>query len=104
MTTKTSRPEFAKVLVLSTGHLGAAIAAGPTPLMNSLASMTGRHGWLMWTGPDVPARDRLPAGTHETAAMRVLRDLLRYARKRGCRFVLFDADGPTLDQFPTYDW
>jgi hypothetical protein len=104
MTTKSSPPEFAKVLVLSTGHLGSALATGTNPLMNSLASMTGEHGWLMWTGPDGSGGDRLPAGTHEPAAMRVLRDLLRYARKRGCRYVLFDADGPTLKQFPTYDW
>ncbi len=91
--------EFAKVLVVSTAHLGSAIATGEKPLMNSIASMTGDYGWLVYTGPD-----HLPVEDDEPAAMQVLRDLLHYARRRGCEYVMFDSDGPTLKQFPTYDW
>lgn len=90
--------EFAKVLVLSTGHLGAAIATGDDPLMNTVASMTGEHGWLVYVGA------HLPVVTDEPAAVQVLRDVLHFAKQRGCAYVLFDTDGPTLSQFPTYEW
>lgn len=91
--------EFAKVLVVSAAHLGSAITTGDVPPMNSIASMTGDYGWLVYTGADL-----LPVEEGEPAAMQGLRDLLQYARKRGCQYVMFDADGPTLKQFPTYEW
>lgn len=99
MTRRCAHLEIAKALVLSTGHLGAAIATGDDPLMNSFASMTGEHGWLVFTGPE-----HMPVVANEPAAVQVLRDLLHFARHCGCTYVLFDSDGPTLPQFPTYDW
>lgn len=98
MTRRRASPEIAKVLVLSTGHLGVAIATGDDPLMNTVASMTGEHGWLVYVGAHVPVV------ANEPAAVQVLRDLLHFARHRGCTYVLFDSDGPTLPQFPQYDW
>lgn len=99
MTTRRKHLEIAEVLVLSTGHLGAAIATRDDSLMNTVASMTGERGWLVFTGPD-----HVPVVANEPAAVQVLRDLLHFARHRGCTYVLFDSDGPTLPQFPTYDW
>lgn len=98
MTRKTSQPEFAKVLVLSTAHLGEASATGDDPPVNALASLFGEHGWLVLT------EVQLPVVHNEPVAMQVLRDILHYARRRGCAYVLFDSDGPTLEKFPTYDW
>lgn len=99
MSRKRASREYAKGLVLSKGHLGSAIATGDDPPMNAAASMTGEHGWLVHVGAD-----RLPAVADEPAAMQVLRDILHYAARRGCAYVLFDSDGPTLKKFPTYDW
>lgn len=98
MTRRPAHLEIARVLVLSTGHLGAAIATGDDPSMNTVASLVGEHGWLVSTGT------HLPVVTDEPAAAQVLRDVLHFAKKRGCAYVLFDSDGPTLSQFPTYDW
>ncbi len=92
------KPETLTVLVASTGHLGAAIATGAPAPIDSLATMTGEHGWLVHVGV------QLPAEFDEPAAMQVLRDVLHFAEQHGCAYVLFDADGPTLEQFPTYDW
>lgn len=99
MTRRRTSLEIAKVLVLSTGHLGAAITTGDGPLMNTVASMTGEHGWLVSTGPE-----HVPVVANEPASVQVLRDLLHFARQRGCTYVLFDSDGPTLPEFPLYDW
>lgn len=99
MTRRGENLELAQVLVLSTGHLGATIATGDDPLMNTVASMTGEHGWLVYTGPE-----HVPVVANEPGAMQVLRDILHHARQQGCTYVLFDSDGPTLPQFPTYDW
>ena len=98
MTRRRKSLEIAKVLLLSTGHLGAAITTGDDPLMNTVASLTGEHGWLAYVGA------QLTVVANEPAAMQVLRDVLHYARQQGCAYVLFDSDGPTLPQFPTYDW
>jgi hypothetical protein len=98
MTRKRSAPEYAKVLVASTAHIGATLATGDDPPMNGFASMTGKHGWFIHVGAPRPMAD------NEPAALQVLRDLLHYARQHGCAYVLFDSDGPTLKQFPTYGW
>ena len=98
MTRRRASVEIAQVIVLSTTHVGESIATGDHPLMNTVASMTGEHGWLVFTGA------HLPVVTNEPAAVQVLRDLLHFAKQRGCTYVLFDSDGPTLSQFPTYDW
>lgn len=98
MTRRHTHLEIAQVLLLSTSHLGAAISTGDDPMMNTVASMVGEHGWLVFTG------GHLPVVANEPAAMQVLRDLLLFAKQHGCTYVLFDSDGPTLSQFPTYDW
>ena len=98
MTTRGKHLEIAQVLVLSTAHLGAAIATGDDPMMNTVASMTGEHGWLVFVGA------HLPVTTDEAAAVQVMRDILHFAKQRGCTYVLFDSDGPVLSEFPMYDW
>lgn len=98
MTRRPPQLESAQVLVLSTAHRGAAIATGDDPMMNTVPSMIGEHGWLVFTGA------HLPVVVDEPVAMQVLRDVLHFAKQCGCAYVLFDSDGPTLPQFPTYDW
>ena len=33
-----------------------------------------------------------------------LRSACHVARREGCRWIMFDRDGPELDELPTYEW
>ena len=98
--------EWAKVLVLSTAHLGESIATPdddePAP-MDHLANMSGQDGWLVYTGYD-SAYYKAKLARGAPSAVDVFVDLMHWARKHGARYVLFDSDGPTVSGFPTYNW
>lgn len=114
--TVSTRPlEIDRVLVISTKHLPADIAVSGASKypdgearMDSLSSMTGRYGWLVWAGqntaeegdrpePPVPEDDDL-------AALQVLHAVLTFARSIGCTFVRFDADADAIDALPVFEW
>jgi hypothetical protein len=55
VTRRRAHLEIAQVLVVSTAHLGAAIATGDDPPMDTVASMSGGHGWLLHVGAPCPS-------------------------------------------------
>ena len=93
-----SQLEIVKTLVCSTKHVTAeeaeAFDMGP-----SAASMSGAHGWLLWVGWE----DGDGSSAPEDASPGLLA-AIEVARRNGCTYLLFDADGPTLADVPGYDW
>jgi hypothetical protein len=85
------------MLDLSTSHL-------PEHLGDALSGEDGvtayelAHGWLMWV-PDDPDTH---AADYDAVPSEVL-VVQRYARARGCDYVLFDADADTVTDLPTWD-
>jgi hypothetical protein len=54
------------------------------------------YGYLLWVPPSpVPGEADWPPE---------LGLIVELARTNGCRYVLFDIDGPTTEQLPTFDW
>jgi hypothetical protein len=56
------------------------------------------HGWLMWIPPDPDDHQ-----VDHPMPLAVL-TICRYARSRGCDYVLFDADADTIDELPAWEW
>ena len=89
--------EIQKMLVLSTVHLS------PTDCNKWMHSCPwtcfekGDYGWFMdacddegiYIQPGVPLADR---------------SALTKAHQLGCDWIMFDRDGPALDDLPVYDW
>lgn len=97
-----------RLLVLSTAHLPESWATPGkgqvTPPMDVVASMKGEYGWLVHTGHADDWFTRCTKLVGATPPVEVLLELLRFAKHRGFTYVLFDADGDFLPQFPTYNW
>lgn len=100
-----------RVLDVSTSHL--------PPYGTNLNGIEGlivyelaEYGWLVWV-PDDPEQhaadylgddeaDYSPA--EPEIITRELIDLQKYARERGCDYILFDRDGPTNANLHRWDW
>jgi hypothetical protein len=87
------------VLDLSTHHLPRAI--GPTGLTGEegVTAYPLPHGYLMW----VPTDPEATAADYPTLPGVVLA-VMRYARARGCDYVLFDQEGAVVADLPTWEW
>lgn len=81
------RPHVEPMLVMSTAHLD--------PLDREYLDsgkgivIANSYGWI------VHAKQEILPG---------LMPLLYFARKHGCLWIKFDADGPEFGEFPTFDW
>lgn len=107
------------VLDLSTAHLPEDVCRD----LNSyegvvaypLTSKSGiDYGWLLWVPDDPDAHVteyRVDAGpgdphdgdSYEWPPSEVL-TIWRYARRRGCDYIILDRDAPTVGDLPTWDW
>lgn len=91
--------EIVRMLVLSTSHVPRRFieADGDLP--------TGTHptdyGALMWVPDEHQERDDGYAALGANMAPEVLA-VRRFARARGCVYILFDADGPTMRGLADY--
>jgi len=98
-------------VVLSTGHItkGTADALDEIVAMQAsekgqldvedwrywlIASRWSSYGWWVWANVE-DGRDNMPAD---------LIACLDYAREHGCRWILFDCDGPLERDLTRYDW
>lgn len=97
-----SNLEIAKMLVLSTAHVSLETASklprghadmeeddldwGPT--------FARENGWVFYVG----------TLSHFEEAPRELFEALLFAHQQGCQWLMFDNDGPTIDNLPTYEW
>lgn len=95
--------EIDRVLVLSTAHLPESVATGIEPRMDRVASMTGEYGWLVYVGNEAFEPEYLELNDL-LEAKEVLLKLCEFARKQKCDYLLFDRDGDTVGEFPTFEW
>src|SRR6266545_1022559 len=89
-----------RVLVLSTAHLPEHL--GRHRLCDEygvVASDLDGYGWLMWVPPDPDSH----AADYSGPPAEVL-TIQRYARQRGCDYVLLGQDADIIDGLPTWDW
>lgn len=97
-------PEIAKMMVLSTAHLSeetctvyvSNIALGLTE-GSIVAYEKGEYGYFVHV-PEDPADSEKPDVPLE------LRSAMHVARLAGCQWIMFDRDGDTVDNLPTYNW
>ena len=89
-----------RVLVLSTAHLPEHL--GRHRLCDEdgvVAYDLDGYGWLMWVPPDPDSH----AADYSGPPAEVL-TIQRYARQRGCDYVLLGQDADIIDGLPTWDW
>lgn len=91
--------EINKVIVFSTAH----ITLHDSKLLPGLSSC---HNYEYGAFVYVPADDRddrLQDGKFRAFSDAFL-NLMRQARNEGCCWLQLDADGPTYDHLPTFEW
>jgi len=81
--------EIHRTLTLSSAH----IDPKETPQLDFHASMSCEHGWLLHVGRTI-----------ELAAVPSIANVIAFATRNNCEFIRIDADGPTADELPTYEW
>lgn len=85
------------MLVLSTAHLSQSTAANFSACCAWTHFEKGEYGWFVYVpvdaadteGPDVPLE---------------LRSAMHVARTHGYQWVMYDRDGPEMEELPTYEW
>lgn len=99
-----------RFLDLSTAHLPAPVAEdlngfyGVTA--HQLTCSDGAHGWLLWVpdDPDKHAADHEDTDYPENNIPAEVLAIQRYARQRGCDYILLDRDADRVADLPTWDW
>ena len=89
--------EVAHMLVLSTEHISPDTAQNWMPLCPWACFEKADFGWFMYAAVDVGiirAND-LPAEIH--AALDV-------AKRENCEWIMWDCDGPCIDELPQFAW
>jgi len=89
--------ETASMLVLSTEHLHPDTAAGWMAACPWACFEKGDFGWFMYVCDD-------PGVTETTGVPLEIRSALHVARRARCDWIMWDRDGPILDELPRYDW
>lgn len=90
-----------RLLNLSTAHLPQHLGTpGGLDRVAGIVAHTMQVGFLLWV-PDDP-----DGSAHAMAdpVPEVVLDIQRYARVRGCDYVLLDADADRVDDLPVWDW
>ena len=95
-----------QTLVLSTAHLphfDAMALDRAAKFPNQYASrgwpvpsMAREQGWLLHVGT--------PDDLGEAPESSAIQEVARYARRRGCVWVLFDCDAAKIPELPTWEW
>jgi hypothetical protein len=89
-----------RILDLSTQHLPPDLRQDRLTALPGVVAYQLTHGWLLWVPHDPDDSARL---MDEPVPEPVL-EIQRYARRKRCDYVLFDADGHTDPALPTWDW
>ena len=96
-TQQTTHAEIAATLVLSTAHMSSATANEWMDQCPWACFEKGDYGWFMYVCDD--------AGITEATDIPLeIRSALHVARKLCCEWIMWDGDGPILDELPQYDW
>lgn len=95
--------EIERMLVVSTGHL-TAIEAGSDLSVLGRSTLKRPEGFLIHTRLGMERDERIIVTQQEAKISSSARGCFQLGRALNCEWVLFDRDGPTLNQFKTYDW
>ena len=104
---KLKKPETYTTLVVSTGHMSLEDSKKLDVLGKDKATGSPEcplvelyeYGYRVYTGgEDSPDQYVFPEYTQ------AFNDIVRYARRKGHRWVEFDSDGPVYDALPLFDW
>jgi hypothetical protein len=100
-----STPEIRQMLVLSTSHLPeqyGSVFRGVNPLGSADGVIAHKltYGFLMWV-PDDPVES---SGAMTEEVPPEILAVQIYARSLRCDYVMFDSDGDTVDDLPTWEW
>ena len=83
--------EIEKMLVLSTSHI-----TGEAALTRAITYPKSEYGWFVYVPGDLNLRgDGHPKCLH---------DCMNFALKHDCHWIMFDCDGLTVEELPSYDW
>lgn len=89
--------EIAKMMVLSTAHLSPPTACEWMPECPWTCFEKGDYGWFMYVCDDI--------GITEAEGVPLeVRSAIHVAKREGCHWIMWDCDGPCLDELPQYDW
>lgn len=89
--------EVTKVLVLSTQHMSLDTALNWMPACPWACFAKADYGWFQYVCDDlgICEADDIPLE---------IRSGLHVARREGCGWIMWDCDGPLLDELPEYAW
>ncbi|WP_103727305.1 hypothetical protein [Novosphingobium sp. HII-3] len=89
--------ELAKMLVLSTSHMSPQTAQQWVPTCPWACFNKGGYGWFMYVCDDC-------AITEAEDVPLEIRSAVHVAKREGCQWIMWDCDGPVLEELPEYDW
>ncbi len=96
--------EIETMLVLSTAHLTQDTCG---IYLSNIALGLERGSIVVFDKRDVGFFVYVPADPEATEGPDVpleLRSACHVARREGCRWIMYDKDGPELDELPVYSW
>lgn len=98
--------EIAKMLVLSTAHVGETTArqldgfrAWPVPVFAPVVYPKGEFGWILPI-----TEDMLECHTTRAFLPSELLPIIDLAEVQGCTWLMFDRDAEILPGLPTFEW
>lgn len=93
--------ETHRFVVISTAHIRETTAEllDNTPVKEwpCLGGTYGEYGWFLY------AHDE-NAGVDPDVIPSELFDVMTWARKQGCNYILFDIDADEVEDLPAFDW
>ncbi|QNE07800.1 hypothetical protein [Croceicoccus marinus] len=89
--------EIASMLVLSTAHMNLKTARDWMPECPWSCFEKGDYGWFMYACDD-------PGITEAAGIPLEIRSAIHVAKRLGCAWIMWDCDGPLIDELPEYDW
>ena len=92
-------PRRRLILDLSTSHLPEHLGTDLNA-HDAVVAYNLEYGWLMWVPDDPVVDDDDPMGRVPSEVLLIQ----LYARRWGCDYVLFDADGPVDPNLPAWEW
>ncbi|MFC0205326.1 DUF5983 family protein [Novosphingobium soli] len=89
--------ELATMLVLSTAHMSMTTAGDWIARCPWACFEKGDYGWFMYVCDDASITE-----AHDIPLE--IRSAIHVARRERCEWIMWDCDGPILDELPEYDW
>jgi len=98
-------PEISKVMTLSTAHIPEKVAQNPKEHTTCTPAVR-YEGFLVATYPAGSPFSMYRSNLHQNDLHTHphLLECMKFARKYGCAYILFDRDGPVQPELPTYYW